>query len=61
METVIEVLGVLLQVVGDGTLTLAAEPIRMTIEECLARALEINISEAPFIMMCSPIVEGVGV
>lgn len=53
-----EVLGVLLQIIDNGTFAMVAEPIKMTIQECLEKAALINNSSEPFLMFCAPIPEG---
>lgn len=59
-----EVIAVLFQLFGDGTLAIATEPVKMTIEACLAMARDINSSASPsfpFMMVCVPDLSVVGV
>lgn len=54
------VLAVLMVITADGTALQPVETVKMTIEQCLSDAFELNSNpDHPYVLMCGPIVEGV--
>jgi hypothetical protein len=52
-----ELVNAVLMSISEGAILQIVEVVKMSLTECLRNAAEVNASDAPFVLMCSPIVD----
>lgn len=52
-----ELVNAVLMSINEGAVLQIVEVVKMALEECLRNAADINSTDAPFVLMCAPIID----